>query len=131
MSSFIFVPATPQAGYNQRMEKSFSPQIVENIVTDGVAEHEAMNGVPIWLDIPEELTKTIEIQTLQKERMFWLRSTSIVKDVVSTTLLRRAIYAEQRCYEMENRAAEMALITFGAAEKVTELEERIEELIRA
>ncbi len=102
-----------------------------NIVQDGVAEHEAMNGVPIWLDIPDELTQIIEKQTLLKERMFWLRSTVIVKDAATTTLLRRAIYAEQRCYEMENRAAEMALITFGAADKVKQLEKRIEELIRA
>lgn len=102
-----------------------------NIVQDGVAEHEALNGVPLWLDIPDELTQIIEKQVLQKERMFWLRSTSIVNSAVTQTLLRRAIYAEQRCYEMENRAAEMALITFGAANKVKELEKRIEELIRA
>jgi len=127
------VPATGLAGYNLRMNepKSFAPQIVENMVQDGVSEHEALNGVPIWLDIPDELSKTIEIQTLQKERMFWLRSNSIVKDAVNTTLLRRAIYAEQRCHEMENRAAEMALITFGAAEKVKELENKLDELARA
>jgi len=105
--------------------------MVANIVQDGVAEHEALNGVPLWLDIPDELTKTIEQAVLQKERMFWLRSTSIVKDALTSTLLRRAIYAEQRCYEMENRAGEMALITFGAAEKVKKLEARIDELIKA
>lgn len=105
--------------------------MVASIVTDGVAEHEALNGVPLWLDIPDELTKTIEVQVLQKERMFWLRSTAIPKTAVTSTLLRRAIYAEQRCYEMENRAAEMALITFGAAEKVKELEKKLDELARA
>jgi len=105
--------------------------MVANIVQDGVGEHEALNGVPLWLDIPDELSQTIEKQTLLKERMFWLRSSAIVKDAVNSTLLRRAIYAEQRCYEMENRAAEMALITFGAAEKVKELEKRIDELVRA
>ncbi len=126
------VPATGLAGYNLRMNKTpTQAAMVANIVQDGVAEHEALNGVPLWLDIPDELTQTIEKATLQKERMFWLRGSSIVKDVVNTTLLRRAIYAEQRCYEMENRAAEMALITFGAAEKVKALEKRIEELVRA
>ena len=140
MSSFIFnsptgaivVPATRWAGYNLRMSSDPRQAAIEAaIVTDGVAEHEALNGVPLWLDIPDELSQTIEKQVLLKERMFWLRSTAIVKDAVSTTLLRRAIYAEQRCWEMENRAAEMALITFGAANKVKELEKKLTELAKA
>jgi len=126
------VPVIGLAGYNLRMNSDPNQAAIEAaIVTDGVEEHEALNGVPIWLEIPDELSQTIEKQTLLKERMFWLRSSAIVKDAVTTTLLRRAIYAEQRCYEMENRAAEMALITFGAAEKVKDLEKQLDELARA
>ena len=100
-------------------------------ISDSIAEHEALNGVPLFYDIPSELAQVIEKQVLVKERMFWLRATSIDKDPVNSTLLRRALYAEQRCWEMENRAGEMAIITEGAAVKIKELEKKLDELARA
>lgn len=100
-------------------------------ISDSIAEHEALNGVPLFYDIPSELAQVIEKQVLIKERMFWLRATSINKDPVNSTLLRRAVYAEQRCWEMENRAGEMALITEGAKERIRELEKQLDAVSRA
>lgn len=100
-------------------------------ISDDIAEHEALNGVPLFYDIPSELAQVIEKQVLIKERMFWLRATSINKDPVNSTLLRRAVYAEQRCWEMENRAGEMAIITEGAIVRVKELEKKLDEVTKA
>ncbi len=100
-------------------------------VNASAAESEAFEGVPQWYEIPSELSEIIEKGVLQRERMFWLRATHILKDVVNSALLRRAIYAELRCWEMENRAAEMALIANGAADRVKELEAKMNELAEA
>lgn len=105
--------------------------IVETSLADAVLIAEAMNGLPDWYEIPEELQTILEKSTLIKERMFWLRATHITQDAATTQLLRRAIYAEQRAWEMENRAAEMALITSGAAKRVKELEKKLDQLSKA
>ena len=116
----------------QRMNKSDQKGIMAAAyISDSIAEHEALNGVPLFYDIPSELAQVIEKSVLIKERMFWLRATSINKDPVNSTLLRRALYAEQRCWEMENRAGEMAIITEGAAVRVKELEAKLDELTKA
>lgn len=112
---------------NKRNEALMASAIAE----DGIAEHEALNGIPIWYTIPDEMTQVIEKSVIVKERMFWLRSSSIEKDAVNSTLLRRAVYAEQRCWEMENRLGEMALITEGAAVRVKELEKLLAEAVEA
>lgn len=93
-----------------------------------VAEEEALNGVPNFLDIPEDLTGKIEQQVLRTERMFWLRAGHIAKDAVNTTLLRRAVYAEQRCQETEHMLAEMAIITEGAKEEIERLQGELSRL---
>ncbi len=95
---------------------------------DNIIEAQALFGVPDFMDVPDELTEVLQKTTLVRERQFWLRATSFKQDLVNTTLLRRAIYAETRCWEMENRAAEMALICSGAADKVKALEAKIDEL---
>lgn len=92
---------------------------------------EALNGVPDFLDIPEGLAKVIEEQVEARERMFWLRSNRIEQDIVTRSLLRRAIYAETRAIEMENRLAEMVLITQGAKERVEELEQGLKDAVEA
>ncbi len=92
---------------------------------------EALNGSPDFLDIPEELQAQIEKQVEAKERMFWLRSNRIHQDIVTRSLLRRAIYAETRAIEMESRLAEMVLITQGAKERVQELEQGLKDLAEA
>jgi len=83
-----------------------------------VVELEALYGVPDFMDVPDEL----------KERLFWLSGTHLTKDLQCSVLLRRAVYAESRCWEMENQAAEMGLICGGAAEKIKELEAKIAKL---
>ena len=99
---------------------------VDSAQVDGaLAESEALNGVPDFYDLPDELTKVIEKSTLAAERMFWLRAAHILKDVVTTTLLRRAIYAEQRCWEMENRLGEVSLIAQGMKEEIERLKAEI------
>lgn len=103
----------------------------ELIVEDAILITEAMNGVPNFYDIPDEQREIIEKTTLAKERMFWLRATHIEQNLVNTQLLRRAVYAETRCFEMENMAAEMALITSGAADRVRDLEKQLDTLSRA
>lgn len=92
---------------------------------------EALTGVPDFYEIPEELAKQIEEQVESRERMFWLRSNRIEQDLVTRSLLRRAIYAEVRCWEMENRLAEVVLITKGGAERVSELEQQLSDLAKA
>ena len=113
------------------MNLPVDPRIVEATYVAGRAEQEALNGVPVWYEIPDELRQVIEKATISKERMFWLRSQNIEKNSATSALLRRAIYAEQRCWEMENRAAEMALITSGAAARVKELEALLAKAVEA
>ena len=86
---------------------------------------EALNGVPDFMDLPDEYRETIETATMAAERMFWLRSNLITKDAVTEALLRRAIYAEQRCYESEFRLAEVSLIASGMKEKIESLQDEI------
>lgn len=132
MSRFIFTDATRCLCHTWLMSTTAEQnQMAASFISDSIAEHEALNGVPLFYDIPSELAQVIEKQVLIKERMFWLRATSINKDPVNSTLLRRAVYAEQRCWEMENRAGEMALITEGAKEKIVELRKQLDELSRA
>ncbi len=132
MSRVIFEPshslaATDAIGrlcHNSRMEKEFK-------IDEALQRSEAMNGVPDFYEIPEEQRTVIEKTTLVKERMFWLRATHLDKNATTETLLRRAVYAETRCFEMENMAAEMALITSGAADRVRELEGQLDKLSKA
>ena len=98
----------------------------DDTIEDEILIAEAMHGVPDFYEIPDEQREIIEKATLTKERMFWLRATHIEKTIATQFLLRRAVYAESRCWEMENMAAEMALITSGAAERVRELEKQLE-----
>ena len=132
MSRFIFTDATRGLCHTWLMSTTPEQnQMAASFISDSIAEHEALNGVPLFYDIPSELAQVIEKQVLIKERMFWLRSTSINNTPVIKTLLRRALYAEQRCWEMENRAGEMALITEGATVKIKELEKKLTELAKA
>ena len=86
---------------------------------------EVLNGVPNFLDLPDELRAEIEQATMVAERMFWLRSQHIPKTQLNESLLRRAFYAEARAYEMEMRLAETSLIASGLKEKVEELQREI------
>ena len=86
---------------------------------------EALNGAPDFMELPDEYREAIEAATMTAERMFWLRSSLIEKDTVTEALLRRAIYAEQRCYESEFRLAEVSLIASGMKEKIESLEDEI------
>lgn len=95
-----------------------------------LAEQEALSGVPDFLDIPDELKQTIEEQTMAKERLFWLRATHILKDMTNSVLLRRAIYAEQRCLEMEMRLAETALIAQGLKGECERLSDEMDKLVK-
>jgi hypothetical protein len=96
---------------------------IETVVDPIVAQ--ALNGVPQFYDIPDELRASIEQAVMQHERMFWLRSADIPQGPAETTLLRRAIYAEQRCWEMENRLAEVSLIAQGMKERIEDLENQL------
>ena len=99
---------------------------VDSIMVEApIAEQEALNGTPNFYDLPEELTEAIEKATLTVERMFWLRAGHIKKDAVTTTLLRRAVYAEQRCWEMENRLGEVSLIAQGMKDEIERLKQEI------
>jgi len=100
----------------------------ETQVLIDLAESEALNGVPNFLDIPDVLVEVIEQKTMAAERMFWLRAGHIVRDIVNTTLLRRALYAEVRVQETEHMLGEMALITEGAKEEITRLQDSLNEL---
>lgn len=113
------------------MAQSPKDALTALIIEGSFAEAEALQGVPNFYQIPDELRAVIEKAVLIKERMFWLRSSHITKDSVTAALLRRALYAECRCWEMENQAAEMALITSGAADRVKELEAQLDKLSRA
>lgn len=87
-----------------------------------------MAGVPDFLEIPQDLQDKIAAATLLRERFFWLANVAIAKDVVTTTLLRRAIYAEQRVVETEFMLGEMGLICEGAKQRVGELQDKLTEL---
>lgn len=97
-------------------------------VNMSLAEDEALSGVPNFLDIPDQLAEKIKEKTLASERMFWLRARNIKKDIVNTTLLRRAAYAEARLNEVEFMLAEMAVITEGAVEEVERLQKQLSKL---
>jgi hypothetical protein len=86
---------------------------------------EVLNGVPDFLEIPDELREEIEKATMVAERMFWLRSQHIQETPLFTAMLRRAFYAEARAFEMEMRLAETSLIASGLKEKVEELQREI------
>lgn len=103
----------------------------DDTIEDEILIAEAMHGVPDFYEIPDAQREKIEKATLTKERMFWLRATHIEQNVVNTHLLRRAVYAESRCWEVENMVAEMALITSGAADRVRALEKQLNILSRA
>lgn len=111
--------------YNLRMNR---PAIEAAQVNMNLAETEALNGVPDFLALPPEMTEKIQDLVLQSERMFWLRSKNIVKDIVNTTMLRRALYAEHRVNETEHMLAEMAMITEGAKERIEELQRQLSDL---
>lgn len=96
-----------------------SPDIVDPVIV------EALNGVPNFLDIPDELRIEIEKATVVAERMFWLRSSLIEKTPVTEAILRRAFYAEARAYEMEMRLAETSLIASGMKEEIERLNDVI------
>ena len=88
---------------------------------------QALNGVPRFYDVPEELREIIEKRTMATERMFWLRATLINKDPITEAILRRAFYAESRCWEMENRAAEISLIASGMKAEIERLNKLVED----
>ena len=94
-------------------------------------EAEALNGVPQFLDIPDELVEKIEKLVLANERMFWLRANNINSDDVATrTIVRRALYAEQRLNEVEFMLGEMAMITEGAKIRIDELQQQLSDLVK-
>lgn len=95
-------------------------------VSMSAAETEALNGVPNLLEIPDEVEQKLRALVLRAERLFWMRSSVIQKDVVNTALLRRALYAEHRLNETEHMLAEMAMITQGASQTVKDLAAGIE-----
>ncbi len=102
-----------------------------NAVEVDIQEVHALNGVPDFYDLPAELNEVIEKKTMTSERMFWLRASSIEKDKVNTILLRRAMYAESRCFEMENRLGELALIVPGMKEEIERLQDQLTVLASA
>jgi hypothetical protein len=112
-------PTHPQAGGLDAAQVDMS-----------LAEGEALNGVPTFLDLPDEVREKIEKQVLNVERLFWLRATHIKRDIVTTSLLRRAIYAEQRCNETEHMLAEMACITEGAKMRIEEMQRDYDKLAK-
>ena len=97
---------------------------------DDLLLEEAFNSAPDYYDIPEELEKQIQEQVTARERIFWLRASRIDDNLVTRSLLRRALYAEVRCWESENRLAELVLIAQGAKERVEELERKLDQLSR-
>ena len=93
---------------------------LDDLITD-----ECFTGAPPFYDLPDDVREKVEGQVQRAERMFWLRVTNLEKTPVTEALLRRAVYAEQRCWEMENMLAEMALIAKGAGQTVKDLAEGI------
>ena len=103
------------------VQKGMPDEMEAAQVNMSLAEQEALAYVPPFYELPNEVREKIERQVLRAERMFWLQAGNIAKDIVNTTLLRRAVYAEQRCWEMENMLGEMAIITEGAGQTVKDL----------
>lgn len=97
---------------------------------DDLLLEEAFTGSPDYYDIPEEMEKQIQAQVTARERVFWLRSARIQDDIVTRSLLRRALYAEVRCWESESRLAELVLISKGAKQRIEELEKQLDDLAR-
>lgn len=107
-------------------------QTVEQQAADAAIEEACLQQVPDFYDIPDELRATIEEEVLRRERLFWMTAgRTVPRDAAARTLLRRAVYAEVRCWEMENRAAEMALIARGAKERVEELQSQLKDTVEA
>lgn len=92
---------------------------------------EAFTGAPDYYDIPDEMEKAIGDQVTARERIFWLRSKLIGDSIQTRSLLRRALYAEVRCWESESRLAELVLISQGAKQRIEELEDKLQELASA
>lgn len=88
---------------------------------------EALNGVPNFMDLPDEYRAEVEKATMVAERMFWLRSSLIEKTALTEALLRRAFYAEQRCYESEFRLAEVSLVASGLKDEI----ERLQDVVKS
>lgn len=95
---------------------------------DDLLLEEAFNSAPDYYDIPEDMEKLIQEQVSARERMFWLRASRIDDNLVTRSLLRRAMYAEVRCWESESRLSEMVLILKGAKQRIEELEAKMKEL---
>ena len=91
----------------------------------------AMNGVPEFLDIPQDMQDKIAAATVAKERFFWLSvGKAITKTPVTEALLRRAIYAEQRVLETEFMLGEMGIICQAAKDEVERLQAQLDETVR-
>ncbi len=88
-------------------------------LTTNILENEALNQIPEWFDIPEEMQAEIGAKVLARERVFWLRSANILKlnlrNVVVDTLLRRAAYAEIRLSITEEKLAKMTVAFINQA----------------
>ena len=90
--------------------------------------NEALNGAPDFYEIPEEMQKQIEEQVTARERFFWLARRRNEQNVITRSLLRRAIYAEVRLVEAESRLGEMGLICHAAKQRIEQLETKLNEL---
>lgn len=86
---------------------------------------EALNGAPDFFEIPEGMQKQIEEQVEARERFFWLAAKRIPQNIITRSLLRRAIYAEVRVTETECRLGEMGLICQAAQERITQLQDQL------
>lgn len=84
-------------------------------------ETAVFTGSPPFMDVPDEFRLKVEEQVKRAERLFWLRVTGLDDTAPMRLMLRRAVYAEQRCWEMENMLAEMALIARGAGDTIKDL----------
>lgn len=104
-------------------------QLPEDEVDPAVVQ--ALNGVPNFMDLPDEYRETVEKKTLTAERMFWLRTSLIEQTPVTQALLRRAMYAEQRCYESEFRLGEVSLIASGMKDEIDRLQGELTKLAKA
>lgn len=105
--------------------------IIEDHVRAEQIQDEALGAVPDFYELPDELRTTIEDATVRAERMFWLRAQHIEDTPVTRTLLRRAMYAEARCWEMENRLAEVSLVASGMKAEIERLQDQLTDLSKA
>lgn len=94
----------------------------QTMIDEQLITEEALSAVPDFYDLPDELTAVIEKATERKERLFWMRAAHIEQTAATITLLRRAMYAEARCWEMENRLAEVSLVAAGLKAEVERLQ---------